>query len=69
MRNAELRRLRRPQLQKTRSFCSWMWCNCLFPEGRTNLDSIYGKFHFDVSHRCVYGVLLDSVIFAKLNKG
>jgi len=66
MLNAELRRLRRPQLPKTRSFCSLMWCRCLFAEGRTNLDSICGKFDIDVSHRRIHGALLDSVILAKV---
>lgn len=45
MLNAELHRLRRPQLPKTLSFSSWMWCKCLFPKGRTNLDSICENLH------------------------
>lgn len=66
MLNNELRRLRRAQLPNTRAFCSWSWYKCLFAEGRTNLDSICGKFSIDVSHRRVHGALLDSEILTKV---
>jgi len=66
MLNNELRRLRRKQLPNTRAFCSWRWYKCLFAEGRTNLDTICGKFGIDVSHRRVHGALLDSEILTKV---
>lgn len=66
MLNNELRRLRLSQLPITRAFCSWSWYKCLFAEGRTNLDSICGKFGIDVSHRRIHGALLDSEILTKV---
>jgi len=66
MLNAELRRLRRPELPNTRAFCSLRWCRCLYAEGRTSLDSICGKFGIDVSHRRIHGALLDSEILAQV---
>ena len=39
MRNAELRRLRRPQLPKTRPFWFWMWRKCLFTNGWSQENS------------------------------
>jgi len=66
MLNAELRRLRRPQLPNTRAFCSLRWCRCIYAEGRTSLDSICGKFGIDVSHRRIHGALLDSEILAQV---
>jgi len=65
MLNAELRRLKRPQLDLSTVFCSAAWYRSRYKKRPYNLNAVCKHLNIDTTHRTLHGALLDALLTAQ----
>lgn len=63
--NAELRRLKRPQLDLSNVFCSAVWYRSRYKGMPYNLNAVCKHLNIDTTHRTLHGALLDALLTAQ----